>query len=185
MVYEWKGNPLHDADPNEVGQAIERAAPPGGVPDAADIVDEARPETSVLHPLIFDRPVDEITEVYYRSKARQLQAQLVEVVMTDHGTVRRPAFYHVNYQRLKSNGDNPEVETIRGYQPVRYVLAEPAATQSAAEYLLKKLRGYQPRADALGDLFAPVWAALDQVEAEIRKDEEEEDLFDPDDFDDE
>lgn len=160
MIYEW-GSYRFAADPNEVGQELERIGKrnPDEVTMTKAALEQARDPESPLHAI--PEWDDEVAAENYRlGQIRTAINSLVVVVHEDDDERQTaPAFYHVNYE-------NEQGERVRGYQPWQTVASNVRARKSASAELLAHLRGLQRRHQALGD-FQPVWQAVDQVAEQI------------------
>jgi|SRR5215471_1558847 len=163
MVYEFESGPhkRRGVDPQRAGDLIARLADRhGGAASGPVIVDAARSESSVIHGWFNWNDAD-AAEEHRRWQAGDLVRSLVVIEETPSGDRRRPAYFHVNYE-----ANNGHKRQVIGYQPVQYVIEEPDAQRSAAEYLLRQLEGLQRRADQLdnlGDVFSGVWAEVGRI----------------------
>lgn len=71
MVFEWKMKGLYPVAAQAAGMELERIYKDHGRCDAADVVDESRPEEAVLHPCFEWR--DHVAAEFYRQQqARNL-----------------------------------------------------------------------------------------------------------------
>lgn len=71
MVYEWKVKGLYKVSAQAAGEELDRIYEERGKCDAADVVDESRPEEALLHPCFeWNDPV--AAELYRQQQARNL-----------------------------------------------------------------------------------------------------------------
>lgn len=103
MTYKWKLDGLYSVPAQDAGAELERICDQRGGMEAADIVDESRPETAVLHPCFeWDDPT--AAEKWREQQARNLCCCLVAVEDTQSASapVEVRAFVHVgqSYQHI-------------------------------------------------------------------------------------
>jgi len=155
-VYRWENNRQKPADPQKVGETVERIAkdhPDGASPKT--VVAAAADRNSPLHGL-FEWEDAIAADKWRRWQASDvIQSLRVVVSETDAGERATPAFYSVKVR-------NSEGGTSQGYQPVTTVAGDAEMRQSAEEILLSQLQGLRRRYGAL-ETFQPVWEALDEV----------------------
>ena len=78
MVYEWKMKGLYKVPAQTAGEELQRIYEERGKCDAADVVDESRPEEATLHPCFeWNDPV--AAELYRQQQARNLVGCIVTV----------------------------------------------------------------------------------------------------------
>ena len=152
MVYEW-GSRRFGADPQAVGETVTRLAKQnGGVCPPAALVEEARPEDSPLHPVIFRLDAIQAAEAWYRQEARQVIKSLR--VVTDETRSKPSAFVHVTVH----TEDGPR----EGYKPFYEVVANDEHRGQALAEALQYLNGFRRRYRHLNEL-QPVFEAIDEV----------------------
>lgn len=110
------GHGLSQRDADIIGPELERISEQGKA-TPKEIVDQARPEDSPLHPY-FNWNDDSAAEAYRRWQARQLSRSIIIEVATDKGrSLDAPAFYSV----ARSEDD----ELDREYVPIGSLLEDP------------------------------------------------------------
>jgi hypothetical protein len=155
-VYTWENSRRKPADPQQVGETVERIAkdhPDGASPKT--VVAAAANRDSPLHGLFeWD---DAIAADKWRCSQASDIIQSLRVVHSETATGERttPAFYSVKVR-------NSEGGTSQGYQPIATVAGDAEMRQSAEEILLSQLQGLRRRYEAL-EMFRPVWEALDKI----------------------
>lgn len=150
MVYQWKTPGLYNVQAQEAGEELERIYGERGKLDAADVVDESRPETAVLHPCFEWR--DEIAaEKYREEQARALVRCVVTVQETDgQKPVEVRAFFHVQ-------------ET---YHPTSVIIQEEDKYTTLLQKALGELAAFRKKytvlsgRDELKEMFAAIDAAI-------------------------
>lgn len=95
-TYVWKKRAWHTADPQIVGEALEAVREAGGGKlKPAEVVEEARPKTSDLHPF-FTWKNSEAAEKWRVHEARQLiNVIAIEAPTEDDEAATAPAFVNV------------------------------------------------------------------------------------------
>lgn len=157
MVYEWREGSRLTADPQVVGELIEVIADQhDGIAPIDAIVDEARDESSPLHPVVFRLGAGDAAEAWYRQEARGVVNKLVVVVDGDNSVVRPAGFLSV--VRIASGG--PQA----GYAQKSVVHADPELEVYAVETALRALNGWRRRYRHLtDDRLVTVFQAIDAV----------------------
>lgn len=125
MVYSWKLPGLYDVSAQCAGEEIERIYHKRGQCDAADVVDESRPESAVLHPCFeWSDPV--AAELWREQQARGIINCIVTVSETKKGEpVEVRAFPHVadTYRPLDVVLESKDMETEMKESALREFLA--------------------------------------------------------------
>lgn len=125
MVYSWKIQSLYPIEAQCAGEEIERIYNKRGQCDAADVVDESRPESAVLHPCFEWRdPV--AAELWREQHARGIINCIVTVAKTKKGeAVEVRAFPHVTdtYRPLNVVLESKDMETEMRESALREFLA--------------------------------------------------------------
>lgn len=125
MVYKYKLEGLYPVPAQCAGEEIERIYHKRGQCDAADVVDESRPESAVLHPCFEWRdPV--AAELWREQQARGIINCIVTVSETKKGeTVEVRAFHHVadTYRPLNVVLESKDMEAEMKESALREFLA--------------------------------------------------------------
>lgn len=125
MVYSWKIQSLYPIEAQCAGEEIERIYHKRGQCDAADVVDESRPESAALHPCFEWRdPV--AAELWREQQARGIINCIVTVAETKKNeTVEVRAFHHVasTYRPLDVVLKSVDMETEMKESALREFLA--------------------------------------------------------------
>lgn len=143
LVYSWKLPGLYDIPAQDAGEEIERIYHKRGQCDAADVVDESRPESAVLHPCFEWRdPV--AAELWRERQARGIINCVVTVSETKKGeTVEVRAFPHV----------------AGTYRPLSVVLESKDMEAEMRETALREFLAFRRKLDA--------YKSLDEVQPVI------------------
>ena len=125
MVYSWKIQSLYPIEAQCAGEEIERIYHKRGQCGAADVVDESRPESAVLHPCFeWNDPV--AAELWREQQARGIINCIVTVAETKKGdAVEIRAFPHVadTYRPLDVVLKSKDMETEMKESALREFLA--------------------------------------------------------------
>lgn len=125
MVYKYKLDGLYPVQAQTAGEEIERIYHKRGQCDAADVVDESRPESAVLHPCFeWNDPV--AAELWREQQARGIINCIVTVAEAKSGeTVEVRAFPHVadTYRPLDVALKSVDMETEMKESALREFLA--------------------------------------------------------------
>lgn len=125
MVYSWKIQSLYPIEAQCAGEEIERIYHKRGQCDAADVVDESRPESAVLHPCFeWNDPV--AAELWREQQARGIINCIVIVSETKKGEpVEVRAFPYVadTYRPLNVVLESKDMETEMRESALREFLA--------------------------------------------------------------
>lgn len=125
LVYKYKLDGLYPVQAQTAGEEIERIYHKRGQCDAADVVDESRPESAALHPCFeWDDPV--AAELWREQQARGIINCIVTVSETKKGeTVEVRAFPHVadTYRPLNVVLESKDMETEMKESALREFLA--------------------------------------------------------------
>lgn len=125
MVYRYKLDGLYPVTAQTAGEEIERIYHKRGQCDAADVVDESRPESAVLHPCFeWSDPV--AAELWREQQARGIINCIVTVSETKKGEpVEVRAFPHVadTYRPLNVVLESKDMETEMKESALREFMA--------------------------------------------------------------
>lgn len=152
MVYQWKLNGLYPVQAQAAGEEIERIYHKRGQCGAADVVDESRPESAVLHPCFeWNDPV--AAELWREQQARSIINCIVTVSETKKGeAVEVRAFPHVS-------------DT---YRPLDVVLKSVDMETEMRESALREFLAFRRKLDAYKSLDA-VRPVIREVERAVRR----------------
>lgn len=155
MIYEWtRGNTAVSAQ--VVGETIAGIAKESGRCTPKQLVDEATPDDSPLHPL-FTWDDTEAAERWRVHQARNVINNITVRVEHNHKTVSAPAFVSVG--RVAST-----VERGAGYRAIQDVSDDPGFRAEAMQSALSEINGIRRRYAAIKEL-APIWDAADLIAA--------------------
>ena len=161
------GAPYNAEQAQLVGEALE-AMEARGVPVApSEIVEEARPASSILHPF-FTWEDREAAEAYRRWEARSLVNHL-RIVVGDGETIAfAKARYSVRLEMPEEEGEPEEGEeeaaAVRAYVPLLRVQSEPLLKAQKEAQAVGELRAWRDRWMPLGfDSLARVFALVDKM----------------------
>lgn len=145
MVYKYKLDGLYPVPAQTAGEEIERIYHKRGQCDAADVVDESRPESAVLHPCFeWNDPV--AAELWREQQARGIINCIVTAAETKKGeTVEVRAFHHV----------------ANTYRPLDVVLKSADMETEMKESALREFLAFKRKLD--------VYKSLDAVRPVIRE----------------
>lgn len=152
MVYSWKIQSLYPIEAQCAGEEIERIYHKRGQCDAADVVDESRPESAVLHPCFeWDDPV--AAELWREQQARGIINCIVTVSETKKGeAVEVRAFPHV----------------ANTYRPLNVVLESKDMEDEMKESALREFLSFKRKLEAYKSLDA-VRPVIREVERAVRR----------------
>lgn len=156
MVYKWKIQSLYPIPAQCAGDEIERIYHKRGQCDAADVVDESRPESAVLHPCFeWSDPV--AAELWREQQARGIINCVVTVSKTKNGeTVEVRAFPHV-------------ADT---YRPLNVVPGSKDMEAEMQANAFKEFMAFKRKMEAYS-LLAPVRRIIKEVDRAVRRLNEE------------
>ena len=122
MIYKFKGSMIPTKNSQEVGELLSGIRKEKGMLYTCDVVDKARPESSIIHK-DFEWDDGVAAEEHRRSQARRLISS-VEIVWEegDNRQIVIPAFTHLRVDR-------------RGYRDTEEVYAMPQLRSSLKEQL--------------------------------------------------
>ena len=150
MVYQWKTNGIYPVPAQSAGTELSRIYNERGKLDAADVVDESRPDDAVLHPC-FEWRNDVAAEKYREEQARALVRCVVMVQEADgQKPVEVRAFFHVQ-------------ET---YHPTSVIIQEEDKYTTLLQRALGELAAFRKKyavlsgRDELKEMFAAIDAAI-------------------------
>lgn len=154
--YVWGGNTYSVPAP-VVGKVVHRIVQKHGRCEPEELVRTARPESSPIHKLFTWN--DEVAAGKWRTQeARQILRSIVIREETPDGeNYERPAFVSVGHVAATQDEGG-------GYRPVDVVMADDRFSEEALRDVMMRLRALRRRYTNLSPL-APVWKALDEVEA--------------------
>lgn len=152
MVYKYKLDGLYPVQAQTAGEEIERIYHKRGQCDAADVVDESRPESAVLHPCFeWNDPV--AAELWREQQARGIINCIVTVSETKKGeTVEVRAFHHV----------------ASTYRPLDVVLKSVDMETEMKESALREFLAFKRKLDVYKSLDA-VRPAIKEIDRAIRR----------------
>lgn len=157
----WRPKNSASVDPTYVGQTVERLASisEDGTCSPGSLVEEARPESSPLHPL-FEWDDSVAGELWRKQEARSVIKAVVLKSPETEKPISAPAF--LNVKKPASS----EKKQSQGYVPLATVLSDEDLHRQALASALASVRSLQKRYEALSEL-SPVWEALDKVVADL------------------
>lgn len=155
MVYEYKLPGMHPVPAQKAGEELERIYGKHGTLEAADVVDESRPEEAVLHPCFEWRdPV--AAELWREHQARGIINCIITVKETESGgTTPVRAFFHVS----------------DGYAPVDVILETPDKRTELEQFALREMKVFQEKFRTITELapvLTPVFEAMETAEKKMR-----------------
>ncbi len=135
LVFEWKMKGLYPVAAQAAGMELERIYKDYGRCDAADVVDESRPEEAVLHPCFEWR--DHVAAEFYRQQqARNLVGCIVTVEEPQKNErVEVRAFAHVSGT----------------YTPMTVVVRDQDKRAELVEKTLREFRAIRDKANIISD----------------------------------
>lgn len=135
MVFEWKMKGLYPVAAQAAGMELERIYKDHGRCDAADVVDESRPEEAVLHPCFEWR--DHVAAEFYRQQqARNLVGCIVTVEEPQKNErVEVRSFAHVSGT----------------YTPMTVVVRDQDKRAELVEKTLREFRAIRDKANIISD----------------------------------
>lgn len=159
MVYEWKGF-TYKADPNKVGEELEKIEKRDGEITRAAVVEAARPKDSLMHSL-FEWNNTKAGEKWREYQAGQILHALV-VVPEDHSETKGRAFLNIEY------GTQPG-------QKGRFINTVDALTNEDTKGIvlnnaLRELESFKMKYQTLEEL-AEIFSAIENVKIRITKGE--------------
>lgn len=148
MIYRWKLDGLYPMPAQTAGEELDRIYNKRGKMDARDVVDEARPETAVLHPCFEWRdPV--AAELWREQQARNLIGCVVTVAETSG---KEPVEVRAYIQASDS------------YRPTNVVVSHPDMRAEMERNAMRDMEAFKKRYAVLTSL-VPVFDAMEKVEA--------------------
>lgn len=153
LVYQWKIEGIYPVPAQEAGEEIGRIYGKRGALEAADVVDESRPEDAVLHPCFEWRdPV--AAELYQEHQARGIMNCIITVKETKSGdTTPTRAFVHV----------------LDGYTPVDVVLKTPDKRAELEQSALREMKAFQENFRIISELAPLLTPAFEGIDESIRR----------------
>jgi len=153
LVYEYKLPGMYPVPAQQAGEELDRIYDKHGTLEAADVVNESRPEDAVLHPCFEWRdPV--AAELWRNHQARGIIGCIITVKETKSGgTVPTRAFFHVS----------------DGYTPVDVVLKNPDKHAEAEQSALREMKAFQEKFRIITDLAPVLTPVFDAMETAARK----------------
>lgn len=155
--YEWRGGRSFKVPADAVGTAVERIAKRDGVCHPSSLVEEARPETSALHPL-FEWNDRVAAEAHRVSQARHALTSLRIVVI--EGKNEPPAFLSVTVTRQE--------EDCEGYAPIRSIRDDAELRHQVIDKEWTQIKGWLDRTSWIPE-FQPLRDAMAAVEVAINQ----------------
>ncbi len=151
MTYQWKLPGVYSVPAQDAGAELDRIYLQRGKMDAADIVDESRPENAVLHPC-FEWRDSVAAEKWREQQARNICCCLVTVSETaDAAPIRARTFVHVK----------------NTYRPMTVVVSDKDAMEELAASVLRELRAITEKNRILQDspLLRDIFLAIETASA--------------------
>lgn len=147
MTYQWKLPGLYDVPAQDAGTELERIYQQNGKIDPADIVNESRPETAVLHPCFEWR--DEIAAEKWRERQARGICNCIIVVeeQEDKPPIAVRAFFH----------------TQGSYHPTPVIIQEEDKYNDLYQSALRELTAFRKKFSILSDRegLAAIFTAID------------------------
>lgn len=155
-TYFWAAGAQRKITADTVGDRIDTiASRNNGLCHPQDLVDDARPPTSPIHPL-FEWDDEVAAELFRRDQARQV-IRLIRPMIADDGTrAPFPAYVHVN------------IAGQDGYMRTDQARSQDEVWAEVLDDALKQLTGLEKRYKHLSEL-ADVWQAVSEVKRKTRK----------------
>lgn len=162
MTFQWNKNAsFYHVSAEQAHSTFEAIRQRDGKLTPAAVVDEARPEDSVLHP-DFEWDDAEAAEKYRRHQARQMIAAVCIV----QEETKQPVRAFVNVQAA----EEPQKGAGRQYLPLPVVLETPPLRSQMLADALKEAQVFQQKYQTLSAL-KPVFAAIELVAANTAEQE--------------
>lgn len=149
MIYQWKMDGLYSVPAQAAGEELERIYDERGKIDPADVVDESRPETAVLHPC-FEWRDDVAADKYREEQARSLVRCIVTVQESDGAApVKVRAFFHAD----------------EAYHPTAVIIREEDKYEQLVRAALGELASFRRKYSVLSNLdkLRAVFSAIDDM----------------------
>lgn len=156
MVYSWKIPSLFPVEAQTAGEELDRIYHEKGELQAADVVEESRPDTAPLHPC-FEWDDPKAAELWREQQARVLIGLVVTVQETAKlDPVEARAFVHV----------------ANSYRPTQLVIQNPEMKDTLLDDALQYVETFKRRLDVFSSL-RPIRSLIDSAsETAIRLREE-------------
>lgn len=156
MVYKWRENrPSPPVDPEVAGQRLEQIRARNGVMRPIDIVDDARPENSPLHPA-FEWDDRIAAERHRENQARELVTALIVTVARQEGEDEDDT------QQVCVGFVSVVSDDRRGYVPIAEAFTQRGFRQQVIDEALRGLEAWRTRYNGLSELSA-VYAAAEEA----------------------
>ena len=156
MKFEWKKGSRQNADPQKVGNAIEKIRKRDGSVTTAAVVKAARPKNSPLHKCFqWD---DSIAAEKYRQYQAGAIIRHLQVRHEDAPKTPTRAYEHVSV----TEDDGTEK---RAYQDIETIMSDPISRDELLARAICEAISFRKRYRTLSEL-AKVFAAMDEVFAE-------------------
>jgi len=135
LTYQWKLPGIYDVPAKDAGEELDRIYHQRGKMDAADVVDESRPEDAVLHPC-FEWRDSVAAEKWREQQARNLiNCVVVRDEKPDSPPVEVRAFVHV----------------CGTYQPTEVVINDDEKYMEHIRNIIRELKAFREKHDAYAD----------------------------------
>jgi hypothetical protein len=157
--YSWRSGPHPGAglSPETVGEELNRIeAKNNGKCHAEHVLEAARPEGSVLHSAIFNKPVEGAAEAYYLAQARKLISSL-RVTVIEGDKVIGPVRARIALVDEDESGK-------RNYYPAEEVARNEILNERLREMLMRQLAVLRLQLQQFEE-FAAVVGAIDDLAA--------------------
>jgi hypothetical protein len=151
MIYQWKPGAHLTADPQFIGEELERIrVRQNGRLDSEDVVEHARKRRSPLHPL-FDWDDASAAEKYRVEQAKYL-IRSIEIVIDGGGDEQVPIRAFVSVKR----------DEDRSYTSTVHALSDPELRAQIVAQAFKELEAWRQRHAELTE-FAKIFAQIDRA----------------------
>lgn len=156
MIYQWKLPGMYDVSAQTAGETLQDIYDRKGELQAADVVEESRPETAPLHPC-FEWDDPKAAELWREQQARAMIGLIVTVQETAKPEpVEARAFVHV----------------VDSYHPTQLVIQKPEMRDTLLDDALQYVETFKRRLDVFSGL-RPIHPLIDATnETAIRLREE-------------
>lgn len=147
---------MYPVPAQQAGEELERIYGKRGTLEAADVVDESRPEEATLHPCFEWRdPV--AAELWREHQARGIINCIITVKKTKSGEdAPTRAFFHT---------------VTDGYDPVDVVLKTPDKLEALKQSAFRDLEAFRAKYETISEL-APIFEAVERVKRKARASKE-------------
>lgn len=147
--YSWKVNLYPNVPAQSAGEELERIHQKNGQIKKADIVEESKPETAVLHPC-FEWNDERAAKLYRERQAGTILCNIRVKVIDDNTTTQEPVRAFVRTEKYE-------------YQPMSVVVNSEEMMDNLLVQARRDLKNFKEKYVLLEDTLEPVFNAIDKV----------------------